>query len=113
MRFEVESAYLDHYTVYYYPNPAHIGGSKMENNEKLTMFPAGRSFGVIGGLDEEQEYLFSIAAIILFNRKIQQLYMKDSGKSLLHQVENDATYSGGTRSFIWAFQIIFSNLTHY
>ena len=44
MRFEVESAYRDHYTVYYYPDPAHIGGSKRQSNQKLTMFPAGRSF---------------------------------------------------------------------
>ena len=70
MWFEVESPHLDHYTVYYYPNPAQNGGSKRQSNEQLAMFPAGRSFGVIGGLEEEQEYLFSIAVIVLINEQI-------------------------------------------
>ena len=30
-------------------------------------FPAGRSFGVIKGLEEEQEYLFSVAATVYIN----------------------------------------------
>ena len=71
MWFGVESPYLDHYTVYYYPNPAHNGGSKRQSNEQLAVFPAGKSFGVIEGLDEKQDYLFSVAANILIN---EQLY---------------------------------------
>ena len=72
MWFEVESPHLDHYTVYYYPNPAHNGGRKRQSNDQVTTFPAGMSFGVIGGLEEEQEYLFSIAAILLINGKIYE-----------------------------------------
>ena len=69
MWFEVESPHLDHYTVYYYLNPARNGGSKRQSNEVLAMFPAGRSFGVIEGLKEQQEYLFSIAVIVLINEQ--------------------------------------------
>ena len=65
MWFEVESPYLDHYTVYYYPDPAQNGWRKRQNNENMAEFPAGMSFGVIGGLEEEQEYLFSLA--VTFN----------------------------------------------
>ena len=62
---EVESPYLDHYTVYYYPNPAQNGNGKKQANERMVEFPAGSSFGVIGGLDEELEYLFSLT--VTFN----------------------------------------------
>ena len=64
MWFEVDSPYLDHYTVYYYPNPAQNGGGKRQDNEQIAEFPAGKSFGVIGGLEEGQDYLFSLAATI-------------------------------------------------
>ena len=72
MWFEVESPYLDHYTLYYYPNPAQNGGRKRQSNEQLAMFPAGMSFGVIGGLEEEQKYTFSVAAIILINGQLYE-----------------------------------------
>ena len=45
MWFEVESPHLDHYTVYYYPNPAQNGGGrKRQSNHQMTAFPAGMSF---------------------------------------------------------------------
>ena len=72
MWFEVESPYLDHYTVYYYPNPGQSGGKKRQSNDQITTFSAGMSLGVIGGLDEDKEYLFSIAAIFLINGKIYE-----------------------------------------
>ena len=62
---EVVSDYLDHYTVYYYPNPAQNGRSKRQNNEQNATFPADSSSGVIGGLDEDKGYLFSLA--VAFN----------------------------------------------
>ena len=64
MWFEVESPYLDHYTVYYYPDTAQNGRNKRQNNSKMAEFPTGRCFGTIGGLEEEQEYLFSLAVTI-------------------------------------------------
>ena len=67
MWFEVESPYLDHYTVYYYTNPALNGGRKRQSNEQRAIFPASRSFGVIGGPEEDKEYLFSVASIFLIN----------------------------------------------
>ena len=72
MWFEVECPYLDHYTVCYYPNPAQNGGRKRQSNERLAMFPAGWSFGVIGGLEEEQKYTFSIAAGTLVNGQLYE-----------------------------------------
>ena len=72
MWFEVESPHLDHYTVYYYPISAQNDGRKRQSNDQMTTFPAGMSFGVIGGLEEEQEYLFSIAAIILINGQLYE-----------------------------------------
>ena len=62
MWFEVENPYLGWYTIYYSPDPAQNGRRKRQNNEKMAEFPAGRYFGVIGGLEEEQEYLFTITA---------------------------------------------------
>ena len=71
--FEVESPHLDHYTVYYYPISAQNGGGrKRQSTDQMTKFPAGVSFGVIGGLDKDKEYLFSIAAILLINGKIYE-----------------------------------------
>ena len=72
MWFEVESPYLDHYTVYYYSNPDQNGGRKRQSNDQMATFPAGRCFGMIGGLEEEQQYLFSIAAIIKINGKMYE-----------------------------------------
>ena len=62
---EVDSPYLSHYTVYYYPDPAPSGRRKRQDNELMKIFPAGSSFGVIGGLEEGQDYLFSLA--VTFN----------------------------------------------
>ena len=72
MWFELESHFLDHYTIYYYPDPAQTGHTKGGSHEQMATFPAGKSSGVIGGLEEGQEYLFSIAAIILINGKIYE-----------------------------------------
>ena len=72
MWFEVENPWIDHYTVYYHPNPAESGGRKRQNNEQSAIFPTGRSFGVIGGLQVEQAYLFSIASVFLINGKIYE-----------------------------------------
>ena len=66
----INSPYVDHYTVYYYyPSPDQSGRSKRQNNQQLAVFPAGSSSGVIGGLDEGQNYLFSLA--VMFNIKGQ------------------------------------------
>ena len=62
---KVDSDFVDHYTVYYYPNPAQNGNRKRNNNEQMATFPAGSSSGVIGGLDKEQDYLFSLS--VTFN----------------------------------------------
>ena len=65
----IDSPYLDHYTVYYcyYPSPDQNGRRKRQNNQQLAVFPAGSSSGAIGGLDEGQNYLFSLA--VTFNIK--------------------------------------------
>ena len=66
----IDSPYLDHYSVYYYyPNPDESGRRKRQNNHQLAVFPAGSSSGVIGGLEEGQNYLFSLA--VMFNIKGQ------------------------------------------
>ena len=62
---EVDSPYLDHYTVYYFPDTAQSSGKKRQNSEQMALFPAGITFGVIEGLEEGQDYLFSLA--ITFN----------------------------------------------
>ena len=67
MWFEVNSLYLDHYTVYYHPNPAQNGGKKRQSNEQMANFPAGMPFGVIRELGEEREYLFSLAVTVNIN----------------------------------------------
>ena len=55
----------------------------------MEMYPTGKSLGgVIGGIKKEHEYLFSISAISPSMSK----HMKDKGQSLLHKVENYATY---------------------
>ena len=64
----IDSPYLDHYIVYYYyPRPDQSGRRKRQNNQQLAVFPAGSSSGLIGGLDEGQNYLFSLA--VMFNIK--------------------------------------------
>ena len=70
MWFEVDSPYLDHYSVYYYTNPPTNIEGKMKDNEKIAEFPAGLFFGVIGGLEERQEYLFTIAVTINVNGQV-------------------------------------------
>ena len=62
---EVESLYLDHYTLYYYLNSTQNRNGLNRSNEKTVKFPAGRSFGMIGALDEELQYLFSLT--VTFN----------------------------------------------
>ena len=66
----VDSPYLDHYTVsYYLASPDQSGRKKRQNNQQLAVFLAGSSSGVIGGLEEGQNYLFSLA--VTFNIKGQ------------------------------------------
>ena len=62
---EVTSDNLEHYTIYYVLSSAQNSKNKSQNNEQNTTFPAGSSSGVIGGLDEDQGYLFSLA--VTFN----------------------------------------------
>ena len=67
----IDSPYLDHYTVYYYyPNPDQSGRRERQNNHQLAVFPAGSSFGVIGGLEEGQNYLFSLAVMFNINGQL-------------------------------------------
>ena len=58
---EVDSPYLDHYTVYYYPDPTQSSRRKRQDSEQMVSFPAGITSGVIEGLEEGQDYLFSLA----------------------------------------------------
>ena len=66
----VDSPYLDHYTVYYHANPDQGGTRKRQNHLQIAVFPAGSSFGVIGGLEEGQNYLFSLAVFFIINGEI-------------------------------------------
>ena len=75
---EVVSEYVDRYTVYYYPNPAQNGRRKRQNNEQMVTFLAGSSSGVIGGLDEEQDYLFSLAVTFIINGELFEGERTDS-----------------------------------
>ena len=66
----IDSPYLDHYVVYYYyPIPDQSGGRKRKNSQQIAVFTAGSSSGVIAGLEEGQNYLFSLA--VMFNFKEQ------------------------------------------
>ena len=67
---EVVSDYLDHYIVYYVLDPAQNGRRKRQNNEQNATFPAGSSSGVIGGLVEDQDYLFSLAVTFNINGQV-------------------------------------------
>ena len=69
MWFQVQNPYLDYYTVYYYPKLAQNGSRKRQNNERVAEFPADACFGVIGGLEEEQEFLFQLAVSITINEQ--------------------------------------------
>lgn len=54
----VNSAYADHYSIYYTTDLAQ-GGWRAHNEEAMMEeFPARDLFGVIGGLDAGQKYLF-------------------------------------------------------
>ena len=64
---EVHSDFLDHYTVYYNSDPDQNDRRKRQNNEQSAIFLAGSSSGVIGGLDEEHNYLFSLAVTFKIN----------------------------------------------
>ena len=75
---EVVSEYVDHYTVYYYPNPAQNDRRKRQNNEQMVVFPAGSSSGVIGGLNEEQDYLFSLAITFIISGELFEGERTDS-----------------------------------
>ena len=66
----VDSPYLDHYTVYYYPDPDQSGRRKRQHMLKIEEFPAGSSSGVIGGLEEGQDYLFSLAVSFSINGQL-------------------------------------------
>ena len=59
----VDSLFLDHYIVYYYPDPDQSDRKERQINEQRAVFPAGRTSGVIGGLEEGQDYLFSLAVV--------------------------------------------------
>ena len=67
---EVKNPYLNHYTVYYYPNLTPNGVLNWQENETMVKFLAGSNFGVIVGLKNEQEYLFSIAVTCYINGKM-------------------------------------------
>ena len=67
MWFEVEKLYLYHYTLYYYLSPVQNGGRKRQIDEEMANFSAGMCSGVIGGLEEAQRYLFSLAVTVLMN----------------------------------------------
>ena len=66
----VDSTYLAHYTVYYYPDPDQSGRRRRQNNEQMAVFPAGSSSGEIGGLEEGQDYLFSLAVTFSINGQL-------------------------------------------
>ena len=61
---EVNSPYLDHYTVYYYPDPDTSNRRKRQNNEQMAVFPADMTSGVVGELEEGRDYLFSLAVTL-------------------------------------------------
>ena len=67
---EVDSPYLDHYTVYYYPDSAQTSRKKRQNSEQMVLFPAGITSGVIEGLEEGQDYLFSLAVTFTLNGQL-------------------------------------------
>ena len=67
---KLDSDFVDHYTVYYYPDPAQNGSRKRNNNEQMATFPAGSSSGVIGGLNKEQDYLFSLSVAFNVNEQL-------------------------------------------
>ena len=66
----VNSPNLDHYTIYYYPDPDQSSRRKRLSNEQNATFPAGSSSGVIGGLVEGQHYLFSLAVTFNINGQL-------------------------------------------
>ena len=65
--FEIVKPYLDHYTVYYYLSPAQKGERRTQIDEEMADFSAGICSGVIGGLEEAQKYLFSLAVTVIMN----------------------------------------------
>ena len=58
------SPYLDHYIVYYYPDPEQGDTRKRQANEQKAVFPTGSTSGVIRGLEVGQHYLFSLAVVL-------------------------------------------------
>ena len=66
----VDSPYLDHYTVYYYPDPDQNGRRKRQSSQQKAVFSVENSFGVIGGLEEGKEYLFSLAVAFNINGQL-------------------------------------------
>ena len=67
---EVDSPYLDHYTVYYYPDLAQSSRKKKQNREQMAQFPSGITSGVIEGLEAGQDYLFSLAVTFNLNGQL-------------------------------------------
>ena len=67
---EVDSPYLNHYTVYYYPDPDTSSRRKRQNNEQMAVFPADVTSGVIGELEEGRDYLFSLAVTLNINGQL-------------------------------------------
>ena len=63
----MDSPYLHHYIVYYYSDPEQSHRRKRQINEQQAVFPAGSTSGVIGGLEEGQDYLFSLAVVFNIN----------------------------------------------
>ena len=66
----VNGPYLDHYAVYYYTDPDQSDSRKRQINEQKAVFPAGSTSGVIGGLEEGQNYLFSLAVVFNISGKL-------------------------------------------
>ena len=66
----VDSPYLDHYTVYYYLDPDQSDKEKRQSSQQTIVFPVGSSSGVIGGLKEGQDYLFSLAVTFNINGQL-------------------------------------------
>lgn len=73
----IDSSYVDHYTVYYYPELTHNSRMKRQvrDEKQVSVFQARTSSGVIRELAEGETYLFSIAVTFIING---QLYEGDN-----------------------------------
>ena len=70
----VQSPDLSHYTVYYKPDTSQAKMNKRQTNEEelTVVFPAGSSSGLIGELEEGENYLFSIAVYYNISGKLYE-----------------------------------------